>query len=185
MPWNANLTGAGEPERLRGMLVSADFFSTLGVPAYRGRVFEREEESPGRDRVVVISHGLWLRRFGGAAGVVGSSLQLNGEPYEVVGIMPPGFAWGRAYGRDAQGELWAPFALTPARIADDARGSEFLDVYARLRSDVTRDQAQADVNALIAALRERFPKRYTEASGFAVRLIPLQQEAFGQIKPAW
>jgi len=143
MPWNANLTGAGEPERLRGMLVSADFFSTLGVSADRGRVFLREEEEPGRDRVVVISHGLWQRRFGGAAGVVGSTLRLNGEPYEVIGVMPPGFAWGRAYGRDAQGELWAPFALTPARIGEDNRGSEFLDVYARLRADVTPEQLHA------------------------------------------
>jgi predicted permease len=184
MPWNANLTGAGEPERLRGLLVSADFFSTLGVDAVTGRVFLADEETPGRDRVVVISHGLWQRRFGGAAGVVGSTLRLNGEPYEVVGIMPPGFEWGRAYGRDAQGELWAPFALTPARVADDNRGSEFLDVYARLRGDVTTDQAQADINSLIATLRGRFPKRYTEASGFGVRLVPLQQEAFGQIKPA-
>src|SRR5687768_4255522 len=91
VPWDANLTGGGEPERVRGLRVSADFFDTLGVAAAQGRTFAAEEEQPGRHHVVLFSHGLWQRRFGGDPRVVGSSVRLDGETYEVIGIMPPGF----------------------------------------------------------------------------------------------
>ena len=133
MPWTPALTGAGEPERLRGMQVSADFFSTFGVDAAVGRVFRPDEDQPGRERVVVIGDAFWERRFARRPDAVGATLQLNGEPYVVIGVMPPTFQWGRAYGRDGVSELWAPFALTPARLAANQRGNEFLDVYARLR----------------------------------------------------
>jgi predicted permease len=181
-PWNANLTGAGEPERVRGLLVSADFFQTLGVAAGRGRTFRPEEEQAGREKVVVVSHGLWERRFGADPGLVGRPLSLDGESYEVVGIMRPGFSWGRVYGKEAQGELWAPFALTPERVAENRRGDEFLDVYGRLRPGVTREQAQADLDAVLAGLRRRFPDRYTEASGFSLTTIPLQEAVVGEMR---
>jgi len=182
-PWNANLTGHGEPERLRGLLVSADFFQTLGATAGLGRTFVIEEERPGREHVVVVSHGLWQRRFGSDPGLVGRQLQLNGEPYEVVGIMPPGFAWGRAYGQEAVGEVWAPFALTPERVSETRRGDEFLDVYGRLRRGVTAEQAQADLDAVLAGLRRRFPTRFTEASGFRLSAVPLHEEIVGELRP--
>ena len=138
MPWNANLTGIGEPERVQGLLVSADFFSTIGVQVSQGRAFMKEEEQPGREHVVVISHGFWQRRLGGRPDVIGTALQLNGERYEIIGIAPANFAWTRVYGRHQQvAELWAPFALTPARIAQSERGSEYLDAYARLRAGVS------------------------------------------------
>ena len=183
VPWNANLTGSGEPERLRGLRVSADFFATLGAEAGRGRTFRPEEEEAGRDRVVVVSQGLWQRRFGGDPRLVGSTVRLNGEAYEVVGIMPPGFEWGRRYGREAKGELWAPFALTPERIAEDNRGNEFLDVYGRLRPGVSVAQAQAELAAVVAGLRARLPGRYTEASGFRVVATPVQEEIVGPLRP--
>ena len=181
-PWNANLTGAGEPERLRGLLVSADFFQTLGASAGLGRTFTRDEDQPGRERVVVISHGLWQRRFAGDRRVLRSRLELNGEAYEVVGIMPPGFTWGRGWGRETQGEAWAPFALTPDRVAESRRGDEFLDAYARLRPGVTLGEAQADLDAILAGLRRRFPDRYTVASGFNLTAVPLQEEIVGELR---
>jgi putative ABC transport system permease protein len=182
-PWNANLTGEGEPERLQGMRVSADFFHTLGVAPYRGRSFLPEEEQAGRDLVVVVSHGLWLRRFGGDPRLLGSTLRLNDQPYLVVGIMPPGFEWGRRYGREGRGELWTPFALTPERIAEDNRGSEYLDVYARLRPGRSVEQAQADLDRVVAGLRERHPGRYTTASGFRVAALTVQDEIVGPLRP--
>src|SRR5918911_292857 len=84
--WPANLTGAGEPERLQGFQVSADLFRVLGVEAARGRTFLDEEDRPGRNRVVVISNELWRRRFGGAPDLVGKTITLNGEPHTVVGV---------------------------------------------------------------------------------------------------
>ena len=182
MPWNAALTGAGDPERLRGMQVSADFFSTFGVDAARGRVFRPDEDQPGHERVVVISDGLWERRFGRRADAVGSTLQLNGEPYEVVGVMPPTFQWGRAYGRDGVSELWAPFALTPVRLAENQRGNEFLDVYGRLRPTSSQAQAQAELDKEVLDLRARYAGRYTAASGFSLRLVPIRDEAIGHLR---
>src|SRR5262245_21118944 len=89
--WAANLTGEGQPERLQGARVTGRFFSTLGVPAERGRTLLPGEDSAGREHVAVLSYGLWQRLFGGSSDVVGRSLSLNGESYEVVGIMPREF----------------------------------------------------------------------------------------------
>src|SRR5262245_30796286 len=130
VPWNANLTGAFEPERIRGLRVSGDFFSTLGATAWRGRLLVAADEEPGQEHVVVMSHGLWQRRFGSDPGLLGSQVSLNGESFTVVGIMPPGFRWGRGWGLEGEGDLWAPYALTPERVAEDQRGNEYLDVYA-------------------------------------------------------
>ena len=182
-PFNANLTGRGEPERLQGLMVSGDFFSTFGVDALHGRVLRLDEEQPGNDRVVVLSHGLWQRRFGGALDVIGSTLQLNGESYEVVGIAPPGFTWGRIYGRQGVADLWAPFALTPVRIAENQRGSEFLDVYGRLRPGASVAQAEAEIEKEILDLRARFKTRYTEASGFYIQPIAVNEELIGEMRP--
>jgi putative ABC transport system permease protein len=182
-PWNANLTGAGEPERLRGLLVSADFFRTLGASAGLGRTFTGDEDQPGREHVVVIGHGLWQRRFGGDSRILGATLPLNGEAYEVVGVMPPGFSWGRGWGKETQGEIWAPFALTPERVAENRRGDEFLDVYARLRPGATLPQAQADLEAMLGGLRRRFPDRYTPASGFRLTALPVQEAIVGELRP--
>jgi putative ABC transport system permease protein len=182
-PWNANLTGSGEPERLRGLQVSATFFDTLGASASLGRTFTPGEDQPGREFVVVISHNFWRRHFGGARAAVGSRLQLNGESHEVIGVMPPGFSWGRTYGREAEAEIWAPFALTPVRTAEDQRGNEYLDIYARLRHGASRDRAQAQVDATIQELRGRFPSRYTVASGFQVTAAPIQEELVNRIRP--
>ena len=181
-PWNANLTGSGEPERVRGLLVSADFFQTLGAAAAFGRTFLPEEEQAGREHVVVVSHGLWQRRFGGDPRLLGSHLQLNGEPYQVVGIMPPGFTWGRTYGQEAVGEMWAPFALTPERVSENRRGDEFLDVYGRLKPGITPAALQADLDAVLAGLRRRFPTRFTEASGFRLTTVPLQEALVGDLR---
>jgi putative ABC transport system permease protein len=182
-PWNANLTGGGEPERLRGLQVSATFFDTLGASAALGRTFSPDEDRPGNEFVVVISHNFWRRHFGGAREAIGSRLQLNGESHEVIGVMPPGFSWGRTYGREAEAEIWAPFALTPARTAENQRGNEYLDIYARLRPGATRDRAQGQVDATIQELRGRFPSRYTVASGFQVTAVPMQEELVNKIRP--
>ena len=89
--WNVNLTGSGEPERLTGSKVSAQFFGTLGVAPLHGRMFRPEEDAIGHEHEVVLSYGLWQRDFGGEASVVGTQASLNGESYDIVGVMPPSF----------------------------------------------------------------------------------------------
>src|SRR5262249_4220963 len=88
---SASLTGQGEPEQLNGLIVSANFFSLLGVPAARGRVFQPEDGRDGAPRVAVISHDFWQKRFGGASNIIGRALTLSGEPVTLIGVMPPGF----------------------------------------------------------------------------------------------
>jgi len=183
MPWNANLTGTGEPERVRGLLVSADFFSTLGVTARSGRTFLPSEEQPGQDRVVVVSHKLWQRRFGGDPSLVGSSVRLDGESYLVLGIMPPGFHWGRGWGQEGAGDVWAPYTLGADRISEDNRGNEHLDVYTRLRPGFDLSAAQADLDSIVADLRARFPLRYREASGFRLSAVAVQEDMVGRLRP--
>src|SRR5262249_52802512 len=89
--WSANLTESGDPERLQGMRMSANVFQMLGVEPVAGRLFLPEEDTPGREHVVVLSHGLWQRRFGADPQLVGKTLTLNGAGYTVVGILPPPF----------------------------------------------------------------------------------------------
>jgi putative ABC transport system permease protein len=124
-----NLTGAGEPERVDGRRVSANLFSLLGVSPQLGRAFLPEEDSPGAARVVVLSHGLWQRRFGSDPGLVGKTLTLNGESHTVVGVMPRGFEFP-----SREDELWVPIAFTQQEAA--SRGRHYLEVVARLRPGV-------------------------------------------------
>src|SRR5207244_399633 len=107
-----------EPERVSGLYVTADFFAVLGVPAAKGRTFLPEEETYGRHRAAVVSHGLWQRRFGSDPAAIGRTITLNEETYTIVGIMPEQYrdptsgitgAWGRT-----QVELWVPMAFEPA-----------------------------------------------------------------------
>jgi predicted permease len=155
----------------------------LGVAAARGRTFQPGEDEPGRERVVVISHRLWQRRFGGDPRALGATLRLDGAPYEVVGILPAGFEWSRAFGAERSRDLWAPLPLTREETDESARGNENLDVYARLRPGASLDQAQADLDAVVAALRLQHPRRYTTASGFRVRPVPVQEERVGALRP--
>ena len=183
VPWDFNLTTGGEPERIGGLLVSANFFETLGVQVARGRGFGAAEEREGEDLVVVVSYALWQGRFAGDPELLGSTIELDGRPHEVVGIMPAGFRRGRGWRREALADAWAPLALTARRRAEGQRGNEFLDVYARLRPEVPLESAQADMDAVARSLRERFSERYTEANGWRVTLVPLHEEIAAPLRP--
>ena len=186
MPWTPAATGGGEPERLRGLLVSANFFSMLGVRAATGRTFHPGEESPGRERVVVVGDALWRRRYGADPRLVGRSILLNGDPYTVIGIAPPGFRWGRAYGRNGASEVWAPFALTPERLAAGERGDEYLDLVGRIRPGISLSAAQAQVDALIRRFQRDYPAQFPPGSSVVTTLVPLQRDLVGDTRrPLW
>ena len=136
--WPANLTNAGEPERLQGYQVSPNLFPMLGINAALGRTFVAEEDRPGPNRVVVLSHDLWQRRFGGDRDVLGRKLNLNGEAYNVVGVLPPNF---RYYGKT---DLWTPLALTVAEESE--RKSSYLELIGRRKPGVSNEQATADAD---------------------------------------
>jgi putative ABC transport system permease protein len=169
-----NLTGSGEPERIDGQRVSANLFPLLGVEPQLGRAFVPEEDQPGANHVVILSHGLWQRRFGSDAGIIGKSLTLNGDSHTVVGVMPPQLRFP-----SPEDELWVPVAFAPREAAN--RGRHYLNVVARLKPGVTLQQAQAEMSAIAARLQQQYPEQNAEL-GAAV--VPLHEQAVGDIKPA-
>lgn len=144
-------TGAGPPERLRAHLVTPGFFATLGVRPLAGREFRAGEDQPGRDRVVVLSHRLWRGRFGGDRAVLGRTLVLDGAPWTVVGVMPPGFGV-----RGGVPDLWAPLVFGRARPAD--RASAYLGAIGRLAPGATLAAARAELEAAAAAVAAEHPE---------------------------
>ena len=148
-----DLTGHGDPERLNVSLVTDGFFQTLGTPAMLGRTVLSEEHVEGRDRVIVVSHGLWTRRFGEDAGLVGRSVTLNGEPFQVIGVMPPGFVYPANQTIDA----WIPLSVFGPDNIGRSRGSHFLQVVARLRPGATEAQLRAELSGIAKRLLKEYP----------------------------
>jgi len=147
--FNYNLTGDAEPERLQGSRVTAELFPLLGVNPERGRYIQAGEDRPGAPRVAVISHGLWQRRFGGDPQIINKTVSLDGEQYDVVGVMPATFQFP-----DKTVELWAPLTLNP----DPAlRGSRSLQVVGRVKPGVTVERAASDLSTVSARLQQQYP----------------------------
>ena len=144
-----NLTGNGEPERLTSAAVSASFFEVLGVEPYLGRGFRPEEETAEQNNVVVISHGLWERRFGASPGLVGQSVTLNTRRYTVVGIMPRGFGFPNGI------DIWTPITLTVEKPVQHARNLD--RIVARLAPGITVARARAEMDGLAGQLAEQYP----------------------------
>jgi len=152
-------------ERLQGMVVTADFFPTLGVPAALGRWFTEEEDQPGKHRVAILSDRFWQRRFGADPGVLGRTLVLEGENVEVIGVMPPGFDHPLLWG---QVDLWQPLAFTPEQRQN--RNNNYLRAYGRLKPGVSRSQAEKAMVNLAADLSRETSHNQDES----LRLEPLQ-----------
>jgi predicted permease len=153
--WSVNLTGEGEPERLQGIAVTPNMFSVLGAEAADGRTFTAEEGQVGGNRAVILGNAFWKRRFGGLP-VVGKNLMLNGEPHTVVGVMPAAMEFGSEWSGQAP-DIWGALAFTPQQL-DPNTGltNEYLGVVARLKPDVTHEQAQAELDSIAADLRRQY-----------------------------
>jgi len=176
--WAANLTGQGEPERLQGARVTGRLFTTLAVPALHGRTLLPGEDSAGREHVVVLSYGLWQRLFGAAGDVVNRSMALNGETYQVVGVMPREF-------RDPQNrnvDLWVPLVFRPDQMTDDQRTTEFLNLVARVRPGVPLPRAAAEIRTMAEQLKRRYPDSYPP--DWSLVTTPLAQHMVGDVRPA-
>ena len=148
-----SLTGEGEPERLRGLAASANLFSVLGRSPAQGRAFRAEEDRPGADRVAVLSHGLWERRFGSDPDLLGRTLILDGVAHTVVGIMPADFFFP-----SPRTELWVPLALAPAK---QNRGSHSYEAIGRLKPGVTLQTGRAELNTIAQRLEQEYPDSNT------------------------
>lgn len=169
-----NLTGDGEPERVAAYTVTANFFPLFGVQPLLGRGFLPEEDRPGANRVVVLSHSLWQSRYGGDRQILNREIQLNGEKHSVVGVMPASFQFLE---RDVR--LWVPIAFTPDDISN--RGGHYLKVIARLKPEVAVSQAQADMNALMSRIAKDHPGETMDGKLGAV-VMPLREQLVGETR---
>jgi predicted permease len=175
--WSGNLTGQGDTEQLNGVRVSANLFETLGVPAVLGRTLEPEDDQPGSARVVVMNYGLWQRRFGADASLVGKQLELNDASYTLVGILPPSFFFPIP-----GAELAVPLVPDADPLRFNRNTVNFLRMVGRIRPGVTPDQAQAEMNALAVKLRQQFPE--PNARKLGVKLKPMRDQVTGGYRRA-
>ena len=177
-----NLTGRGEPRRLDGALLSADVFAALRARAAVGRVFNKEEDSPGAQPVVVLSYGLWQSQFGGDAGVVNQVITLDGRSYSVIGVMPAGFTFPTGLAFPGRVDCWTPVGLLANEPMYQSRGNHpgLLGV-ARLKSGVTLKQARAEMDAIAARLEQQYP---LPNQTIRVRIDPMLDTYVGDAKRA-
>ena len=159
-------TGAGEPERLVGRMVSAEYQEVVGLAALHGRLFLPEEDRYGGPRVAVLGHGFWTRRFASDPAVVGRTASLNGEPYTVIGVLQPHIRLTE--------DVWVPLSFSPAAL--EATGTRAYIVVGRLAAGVTIDQAQAEMTTIAGRLATVRPHSNT---GWGVSLVPLRDQILG------
>lgn len=174
-----NLTGIGEPERLRAEMISATFFSALGVNPVIGRNFTEQEDKIGATPVTLISDSLWRRKFGGAPDVVGKAINLDAKRYTIVGVVPGSFHYeGNNFHRNC--EVYVPIGQWDEKIFQDRRVAMGMDAVGRLKPGVSFDQANSEMAAIANHLAELYPDS-NKNSG--VTLIPLKQDTVGNIRP--
>jgi putative ABC transport system permease protein len=171
----------GEPEQIKCHRVSSNFFPLLGVEAYRGRTFAQQEDAPHKvseneaphgDLVVILSYGLWQRRFGGDPAILGRTVQLDRVGHTVIGVLPPGFRF-----MDQPADVWVPLGLDPAKDYR-AKLGRFLSVPARLKAGVTLQQARAEMRIIGEQLQQQFP---AFNAGWGVNVVPLDKQVVGDI----
>ncbi|MDQ6653175.1 MAG: ABC transporter permease, partial [Acidobacteriota bacterium] len=183
---NFNLTGGDQPERVIGVPVTASLLSLVGIKPARGRLFLSGEDEPQASRVLILSHHLWQRSFGGNSNIVGQTVALNGDSYTVVGIMPSDFKFPPSFSATVassqyampNADLWVPLTTDAVPIARDIRT---LFMIGRLRSGVTPAVAQSEMNVIASRLQKEYPA--TDAD-MQVDVIPLRQQITGDIRLA-
>src|SRR5258705_958046 len=168
-----DITGSRKPEAIRASTVSPDFFSVLGVEPLYGRVFLPEENSPGRNHEIILSYKFWQTHYASDPNAVGRSINLDGEPHTIIGVMgpkmvKPGFA-----------QLWVPLALTPKEAA--VRGEHHFLSIARLKPGITLQQAQAEMNTISQRLEESYPE---DDKGWGANVNSMREETVGDVRPA-
>jgi predicted permease len=169
-----DLTGSGGPQRLEAAFVSDGFFETLRAPAFIGRTLRPEENVRGKDGVVVLSHGFWQRRFGGDREILGRQLTMDGDPYTVVGVMPPDFTYPAE-----RLDVWVPLSQITEDESPRLRVNRFLDVIGRLAPSASLTQARVDLAAAVGRLARQYPedKLYPD-----VTVVPIREAITGEVR---
>jgi len=174
--FNINITGT--PERIDSAVVSTSFFPLLGVQAQLGRVFLPEEGQPGREHVVLLSDGLWRRRFGADPAISGRKLVMNGQSYQVIGVLP------RDFQLPLEAEVWTPLVFLADDLSPNSRGNHQYQVIARIKPGLSLDQARADLDVVSQRIIDQHRDYPYRQFNFRVLTIPLLEQQIGDIKTA-
>ncbi|HTP44307.1 MAG TPA: ABC transporter permease, partial [Candidatus Acidoferrum sp.] len=172
-PTSLNMSGSGEPEHVYGILTQANFFSVLGSAPLMGRTFLSGEDQAGHNHVAVLSYGLWQRRFGGTRDALGKSIELGGERYEIVGVMPRDFRIG------LRADLWIPIDMDLKKLP--GRGEHSYPAIGRLKPGVTVQQAKANLNAIAKRLEEQYPDSNRQ---IGADVVEIRENLTGNFRPA-
>jgi putative ABC transport system permease protein len=167
------LTGVAQPEQVTASTVSNGFFETLGVPPMLGRVFEPEEDQPGRTNVVVLSYRFWQQHFGSNPNVVGTNVTMDGQDFQIAGVMPESFRFPEF------AQMWTPMGWTDKENA--VRGEHHSVVIARLQPGVDLHQAQAEMNTISSRLEQLYP---VDDKGWGAVVVPLHRDLVNDVRPA-
>lgn len=170
------LSGTGDPERLQGQMTTANIFPMLGVSAAMGRTFSAQEDSPSGGGVVVISRGLWERRFGSSPGIVGQSVTLDNKPYTIIGVLPAGFAI-----MDQPTDVWVPMTPWAKTLPDDRSWHPGILPMAKLKPDVSVEQARSEMTLIAKRLEQQYPDFDTGTSAIVNRM---QDQLVQNVRPA-
>jgi putative ABC transport system permease protein len=173
-----NLGVKGSPVRVVGAAVSPSLFGMLGAQPMLGRTFLPEEAQPGREKEVVLSYGLWQRMFAANPAAVGSTIDIDGVPMTVIGVMPAGFAY------PGETEIWGPLAFSPDDLSENSRGSHGFEVLGRMKPGLSLAQVQSDMDRVGRAMIEQHKSYPYEKYGFGVILHPLLEETVGDVRPS-
>ncbi len=173
-----NLTSDGEPEEIPTQLATTNLFSVLGTSPLLGRTFAADEGGPGKPSVMIISYGLWQRRFGGDPGIVGRQVTFNNQPATIVGVMPASFGWHIQRGTQASkpADVWVPFPITNEMRV---RRGRFASSVARMKPGVTIDQARREMDLIAARLAQQY---HDFNATWGVNVVPLRTQFTGQIR---
>jgi predicted permease len=179
-----NLTGEGDPERVGAIRVSSNLLSMLGAHPALGRLLTPDEDSPGRPSTAILTNGMWARHFGRDPHIIGRPLIINGQAYEIVGVLPQSFSLSQEtlpllYGTE-QAEIFLPLPLTPA--ASQVRDHEDYNIIGKLKRGILVSQAQAEMDIITARLRREFPENYPPNGGLTFSIVPLLEQVVGNVR---
>jgi putative ABC transport system permease protein len=175
---SVNLGVKGSPQRVVGASVSTGLFPMLGAQPMLGRNFLSEEGQPGRDHEVILSYGLWQRVFNGNRNIVGTTVDIDGVPMSVVGVMPTGF------GYPDQAEIWGPLAFSPNDLSENSRGNHGFEVLGRLKPGLSMAQVQSDMDRVAKTMIEQHGSYPYSKFDFGIIMHPLLEETVGDVKPS-
>ncbi len=183
LTFNGNLTGGDQPERVQAVGTYANYFEIMGVAPLIGRTYRGDEQRKGWNELVVLSYGIWQRRFGGSTDVIGKTVRIDDDAYTVIGVMPPGFNHPDAR-VTSNVDMWLPSGFAAEPFPDAKREIRFLDAIGRLKPGVDIAQAQTAVKTVAERLKAQYAAAYgPEPQSWSARIRPLDEQVIGASRP--